>query len=238
MHKGPDGVDKKRKVVFCVPSLFGPTKHHIESMKRAIPIIVAAGWEEQYVQEIGNPYISGARAAMTRKALDAHADVIVYLDYDLSFEPEDLLALIESDGEVVAGTYRFKVNGDERYMGVICDDEDNLPVTRADGCIQATRVPAGFLKVTAGAIGKFMAAYPELIYGPAYSPSIDLFHHGAHKGAYWGEDYAFSRNWIDAGGEIWLLPNINLNHHSSTTEYPGNFHEFLMRQPGGSKAPA
>jgi hypothetical protein len=62
---------------------------------------------------------------------------------------------------------------------------------------------------------------------------IDL---GAHKGVLYGEDYAFSRNWNDLGGEIWVIPTLHIDHHSPTKAYPGCFHDFLLRQPGGSKA--
>lgn len=188
------------------------------------------------VSEVGCPYVSGARATMLRKALDAKADVIVFIDHDLSWDAQDLLTLIETEGDVIAGTYRFKKD-EEHYMGVIQDDPVSfLPVVRADGCIKATLVPAGFLKITKQAVSKFMGAYPALMYGERYSPSVDLFNHGAHKGAWWGEDYAFSRNWTDADGEIYIVPNLNLNHHTTEKEYKGNFHSFLCRQPGGSNA--
>lgn len=188
------------------------------------------------VSEVGCPYVSGARATMLRKALDVKADVIVFIDHDLSWKPQDLLTLIETEGDVIAGTYRFKKD-EEHYMGVIQDDPVTfLPVVRQDGCIKATRVPAGFLKITKEAVDKFMTAYPDLMYGPKHNPSVDLFNHGAHKGQWWGEDYAFSRNWIDAGGEIYIVPDLDLNHHTSEQEYAGNFHKFLLRQPGGSNA--
>lgn len=225
-----------RKVVFCIPTLTRPYQVCLDSLESSVPLIKAAGWDDFMVTEVGCPYISGARATMLRKALDAKADVIVFIDHDLSWRPQDLLTLIETPGDVVAGLYRFKKD-EEHYMGVIQDDPKTfLPVTRKDGCIQATRVPAGFLKVTKEAVAKFMRAYPELMYGEAYSPSIDLFHHGAHKGQWWGEDYAFSRNWIDAGGELWVVPDLDLNHHTSERAYEGNFHRFLCRQPGGSDA--
>lgn len=218
------------KVIFATPSLNGPTKPYIEALEQSVPLIVGAGWDEGYAQEVGCPYISAARATMTKKALDAGADVIIYLDYDLSWRPEDLLTLLETPGDVVAGTYRFKQD-EERYMGTVFSDDTGRPKLRADGCIYADRIPAGFLKVTRAAIDKFMLAYPHLCYGPPDSQSVDLFNHGAHKGVWWGEDYAFSRNWIDAGGEIVIVPNLNITHHSSDKAYPGNFHEFLLRQP-------
>ena len=224
------------KVVFCIPTMTRPYQVCLDSLKASIPLLDAAGWEHGLVNEIGCPYISCARSTMLRKALDAKAVVIVFIDHDLSWKSEDLLKLIETEGEVVAGLYRFK-NDEVTYMGVIQDDENALPVVRKDGCIKATRVPAGFLKITAGMVNKFMTAYPELCYGPKFNQSIDLFNHGAHKGAWWGEDYSFSRNWLDIDGEIWVVPDLDLDHHTTEKAYKGNFHEFLLRQTGGSKCP-
>lgn len=223
------------KVVFCIPTMTRPYQVCLDSLLASIDCIEAAGIEHQMVTEIGCPYISGARAAMLRKALDAKADVIVFIDHDLSWRPEDLLKLIQTEGDVVAGTYRFK-NDEVSFMGVIDDNPGGTPKVRADGCIKATRVPAGFLKVTKEAVGRFMMFYPHLVYGPPYDPSVDLFNHGAHKGAWWGEDYAFSRNWLDCGGEIWLVPDLQLDHHTSEKAYAGNFHKFLLSCPGGSDA--
>jgi hypothetical protein len=48
---------------------------------------------------------------------------------------------------------------------------------------------------------------------------------------------AFSRRWADMGETVWIVPDINLTHHSRDKAYPGNYHQFLMRQPGGINAP-
>lgn len=226
----------KKKVIFCVPTLTRPYQQTLESLKNSVPLVIDAGWDEGMVTEIGCPYISAARATMLRKALDAKADVIVFIDHDVSWKPTDLLKLIETEGDVVAGLYRFKYDDHVEYMGAIQDNplDGHRPVVRKDGAIKATRVPAGFLKITKEAVDKFMTAYPELCYGQKYNLSVDLFNHGAHKGQWWGEDFAFSRNWIDAGGEIWVVPDLDLTHHSADKDYHGNFHEYLLSQPGGS----
>lgn len=224
----------KKKVVLCVPTLTRPYQQTLDSIAASVPLLDAAGYEHFMVTEVGCPYVSAARATMLRKALDIKADVIVFIDHDVSWKPSDLVKLIETDGDVVAGTYRFKKD-EELYMGVIQDDENARPVVREDGCIRATRVPAGFLKITRNAVNRFMRGYPHLIYGEECSPHIDLFNHGAHEGAFWGEDYAFSRNWLAIDGEIWLVPDLDIAHHTTEKAYPGNFHEFLLAQPGGSK---
>ena len=173
---------------------------------------------------------------MLRKALDAKADVIVFIDHDLEWNPGDLLKLISTEGDVVSGVYRFK-RDEEEYMGALLPTIEALPQVRADGCLKAHCVPAGFLKLTKRAVNQFMLHYPELIYGPdQFALNIDLFNHGAHNGVWYGEDYAFSRRWIEKCGDIWIIPDLNLTHHSKDQAYPGNYHQFLLRQPGGSEA--
>lgn len=216
------------KVVFCVPTIKRPYQQCLDSIEASLPLIKAAGWDEGMVNEVGNPYISAARATMLRKALDAKADVIVFIDHDLSWRPGDLLKLIETPGDVVGGTYRFK-SDDVHYMGTIHTHADLTPVVRADGAIRARLLPAGFLKITTQAVDKFMKGYPHLCYGERYRQSVDLFNHGAHEGLWWGEDYAFCRNWEAIGGEAWLVPDLSLTHHGEKP-YPGNFHEFMLQQ--------
>ena len=224
------------KVVLCIPSINGPCSATLEAIERSIPALEKAGWEHGLGVELG-PYISHNRAKLCRKALDAGADVVFFIDHDMSWDARDLLTVLETEGDVVAGTYRYKKD-DEEYMGSIREGMDNRPVTRNDGAIRGFRVPAGFLKVTRNAVRKIMRAHPELVMGDPENPSVDLFQHGAHQGVWYGEDMAFSRRWTDMGESIWIVPNINLNHHTGDKVYPGNFHEFLTRQPGGLNDPA
>lgn len=225
---------RQKRVIFCIPTITRPYQQCLDSLAASIPLIHAAGWDEGMANSIGSPYISHSRATMLRKALDARADVIVFIDHDLSWDPQDLLTLIETPGEVVAGTYRFK-HEPEEYMGKLMPDADGMPQVRNDGALLAHCVPAGFLKLTRGAISKFMYHYPELQYIEEDTLTVDLFNHGVHKGVWYGEDYAFCRNWNEKCGQIWTIPNMNINHHTHDSEYKGNFHNYLLRQEGGSE---
>lgn len=224
-----------KKVAFCIPTVSRPYQVCLDSLAASVPLLQAAGWDDYLVSEVSNPYISAARAAMLRKALDAKADVIVFLDHDLSWAPHDLLTLVETKGEVVAGTYRFKREPEE-YMGALLPGLDGCPQVREDGCVKAHCAPAGFLKITRAGVNRFIAAYPELCYGERCAPHIDLFNHGAHDFVWVGEDYSFCRRWNEKCGEIWTIPDLNINHHTQDAVYPGNFHRYLLRQPGGSEA--
>ena len=226
--------EEKKKVVFCIPTISKPYQVCLDSLAASVELIKAAGWDEGAVYQIGCPYISAARSMMLRKALNAQATVVVFIDHDLSWEPLDLLRLIETDGDVVAGTYRFKGEPEE-YMGAIFPGEDGTPIVREDGCIKAHSIPAGFLKITRHGVNRFIAAYPELAYGEKCAPMIDLFNHGVIDGTWFGEDYAFAKRWREKCGDIWLVPDLNIAHHTTEKKFPGNFHEFMLRQPGGSK---
>lgn len=222
------------KVVIATPTLTRPHPACVISLEAAIPALDAAGIEHSAVWEVNCPYISHARATMLRKALDVKADAIVFIDHDMSYRPDDLVKLIMTEGDVVSGLYRFKKD-EEEYMGVINSTLNGMPVVNSDGTIEAEKIPAGFLKITKECVDRFMKVYPELTYGHAYNPSTDLFNHGAYKGVWYGEDYSFSRRWKECGGTIKVVPDLNLDHHTADNVYKGNFHKFLMRQPGGSK---
>lgn len=242
--------EPRQKVVFAIPILGRPYPQCIKALEDSLPLVEAAGFDHAYVQEIDCPYISGARATMLRKALDAQADIIVFIDYDVSWRPEDMVKLLQTKGDVVAGTYRIKHQDMEKmdYMSTFCTSPDGRPIVRTDGAIKAKLVPAGFLKITKEAVASFMYHYPELTYGPLYNQSVDIFNHGAVLGdrIWWGEDYCFSWRWNEKCGDIWLVPDMNISHWSRRqnpdthqmeyTEYPGNIHEYLLRLPGGGKS--
>ena len=104
------GEGGKKKEVFCTPSYTRPVPEYLESLEKCLPLIESAGWEHGFAQQVGCPYISAARANMTRAALDVKPSVIVYIDSDMSWTPAAMLRLLETDGEVVAGTYRCKID--------------------------------------------------------------------------------------------------------------------------------
>lgn len=232
----------KTKVVFCTPTRTKPSRPFVDALEASVPSLDAAGFDHGVVSEVGCPYVSGARATLLRKAMDAKADIVVFLDDDLSWQPDALTKLIQTEGDVVSGAYRFKTD-DEKFMGRLFNDERGRPIVRDDGCVRAEWIPAGFLKITKEAVNIFMAAYPELCYGPRYAPLVDLFNHGARNNTWWGEDYAFSCRWNEAGQEIWVVPDMDIAHHAvdhrgkSTKAYPGNYHQFLLRQKPPSWAP-
>lgn len=231
-RKTPDG----KKVVFCIPTITRPYQVTLDSLEASAPLLEAAGWDHYLVSMVGCPYISAARSNLLRKAMDFGADVVVFIDHDLSWDPGDLLRLVETNGDVVAGTYRFKREPEE-YMGALIPGPDRRPIVRdEDGCLMAHSIPAGFLKITKHGVNRFMSEYPELCFGERFSPCVDLFNHGAIEFVWYGEDYAFAKRWREKCGPIWIVPDLNITHHAGNVAYPGNYHRYLLEIPGGSES--
>lgn len=225
------------KIVICTPTRDKPHPAYLKSLEASIPALDAAGIKHSVAFEIGCPYISSAMATLARKALDTMPDALVYIDDDMSWPAESLVNLLSAKDDVVGGTYRFK-KAEEEYMGCIHTDDGGRPIVRGDGLISAKWMPSGFLKITAHAIDKFMKAYPELNCGPAYHPTPDLFNHGAYQGLWYGQDYAFCRNYAAKCGPVWLMPDLVIDHNAGEKIYHGNYHQYLLRQPGGSESDA
>ena len=222
-----------KKVIICTPTITKPYQCYLDALAASVPLLEAAGWDHGTVYGIGSPYISHARSKLLRKALNADATAIIFIDHDLSWQPDALLRLLEIEDEVVSGTYRFKKEPEE-YMGALVTTDDGMPIVRADGCVEAHSIPAGMLKITREGVNSFMAAWPELCFGEICAPFVDLFNHGAHGRVWYGEDYAFARRWREKCGKVWLVPNLQIDHHTKDQPYPGHYHNFLCRQPGGS----
>jgi hypothetical protein len=138
-----------------------------------------------------------------------------------------MVNLLDTEGLVVAGTYRFKQD-EEEYMAKLVPNFDGKLELLSDGRIAADCAPAGFLKVTKEAISIFAKKHPHLLYGDMMCPHIDLFNHGAIDGAWWGEDYAFCKRWKETGNPLFIQSDLNIDHHSDDKVYKGNLKNFLI----------
>ncbi len=232
-------VNRPKKVVFAIPCY--PTKEPFPettaAIKAEIPFLEAAGWGSEVIYQTGLPYISAARALLLHSALKADATVILFVDQDISWKPGDAVKLIETEGGMVAGTYRYKDgSAEERYMGGLREIGNGKAARRKDGCLEAFMMPAGFLKVTREAVNKMIVKHPELCCGEASAPHYDMFSHGVIEGEWRGEDSAACLRWWRMGEKVWCRPDLDITHHSADRAYPGNLAKYLERISGVSVA--
>jgi hypothetical protein len=228
-------VNRPKKVLICIPTY--PTKEPYPETLAAIEAekdhLTKAGWSSELLLQHGLPYISAARACLLHTALKREATDILFVDQDISWAPGSVVRILETEGGMVAGTYRYK-GDEERYMGGLNEVRPGIAAKRPDGCLEAQMMPAGFLRVTRAAVNKMIVKYPELCCGEASNPHYDMFSHGVMDGVWQGEDAAACRRWWQMGEKVWCIPDLEITHHSKDKAYPGNLAKYLERIVGNS----
>lgn len=228
--------------IFFALSMYRNIAHPecVKSLERTLRLLEERGHASVIGICAGSCYIQVARNRLVRDFMQSGADVLFFIDDDVSWEAKDAVTMAESSDMIVAGIYPLK-KPFEDYPVVIQVDGNQRAVVRKDGAIAAFGVPAGMLSIKREVIEKLIAAHPERRYydvidGEKIDGFYDLFPQGVYGERWVGEDFAFCQLWRDLGGEMWVFPNMTMGHHMGDKSWFGNYHEFLLRQPGGSKA--
>ena len=167
--------------------------------------------------EIGCSLVGVARNKIVKRFLDeALADVLVFVDSDISWKGGDLARLAQRPEDVIGGTYRTKQD-DVRFL-MLGQPAPHGDVLRVEG------IPGGFMKLSRHAL--------ETVDAEPYvdDQGVDMknwFPTEIIGGRYYGEDYGFCRRWTDSGGEVFLDPSIALKHHDGRRTYEGDLKAFL-----------
>lgn len=177
---------------------------------------------------------------------ETQATHLLFIDADISFDPEAVLRLLRADKEVVAGMYPIKDYDWERAAAGPMAGETYaeaglhyvgtpLPASMAerDGdFVTAIYAGTGMLLIKRSVIEKMVEAYPDLRYGGVHafprpkrsaSTQYALFECLIEEktGLYLSEDYAFCQRWRDIGGKVWLDTASRLTH-TGAHRFAGN----------------
>jgi len=156
---------------------------------------------------------------------------IVWIDADISWEPEDLLKLVLHDEDVVCGTYRKKIHNSCHFTIKMIKGNET-PDER--GLIEVEATGTGFLRVSKKAMQDLMDHEPEFYTEKVTQPELNvdqievknLFQCGIKNGEMLSEDFYFCTKLRERGYKIMLDTNIDLGHDGSFT-YRGSMSHYL-----------
>ncbi len=183
---------------------------------------------------------------------------LLFIDADITFQPESVVRMIQEDKDVTALFYPKKgLNWAKiRDLSIKNPDMDpaklehiahdyvlnveggNIPIQK--GFIKCKYVGTGFMLIKRHVLEKMIEAYPETKYNndiAGYNaPELvnnfyalfDCIIHPVSK-RYLSEDYLFCERWINIGGEIWGDITGSLTH-TGTYDFKGSFMEHIMHQ--------
>jgi predicted O-methyltransferase YrrM len=236
-----------QKVLIAVPTITGDIRGETAiAITETIIMCREMGIEADFRIFANCPVLPVARNTLVAMFMaDPDATDLFFIDYDVKYNADAAIKLLLRPEEIIAGAYRVKTDDriafatepklvDGQIVGKMIEDGMAL--------IEADFLAAGFLRIKRSAIEKMYAAYPDLAYDENVvkvenrniTEAYDLFGMGIDKDRrrYTTEDFYFCKRWRDIGGKLWIYPNIDFDHVGKKA-YSGNYHEHLMKLPGG-----
>ncbi len=208
---------------------------------KLIPALEARGWKYTFLFRFNESLIDRARNALAANFLVSDSTHLLFIDADIGFEAEDVLAMVDADKEIICGIYPSKainwfsvsdavkrgVPHNELYLHTgtwvvnFVDYKDGETVTNnkpfeiwngGTGMMLVKREVFTTLEKT---VERYRVNEMDDIMRKFEGVGIPRFFATSvdpASGVLLSEDYHFCRLWRDVGGKIWAAPWVNLSH--------------------------
>lgn len=182
--------------------------------------------------------IDRARNGLVHEFLTkSKADYLLFVDADIQFRPEDILAMMSFDKDLICAPYPKKhiswpiiieairigvrdVETIERLVGeyVFTPLE---PKTKVEKIIKVSEAGTGLMLVKRAVFERMKLAFPKNYYESDHSRDIAsgkaksmhaFFRTEIANKRYLSEDYYFCHKWREIGGDVWLFPWAVTSH--------------------------
>jgi len=209
------------------------TSAYLLSMIRTCAVLTANGIRHEVVTAAGDSLITRARNTLVSVFMASGHSHLMFIDADIEWPAEAVVALLNADKDVICGAYPKKVMPRSYAVNFL----DGPVVRDPSGIVEIKEAAAGFLMIRRGAFERMMQAYPQTRYGGTeglserqsqftYALFDCLIDDDDPARRYLSEDYGFCRRWRASGGRIWLDPRIELRHHGAAA-FEGRSTELL-----------
>lgn len=225
------------KLLVATPAFGGMvTSQYLQSLVMTTAQLVSNGIGFALYTLENESLIPRARNKCAMYALEQGYDRLFFIDADMIFNYEQFRKILDSDKDIIAGTYPVKelpisINynplRESDYFGKSNIEENfkNFAKDSADesGEVEVLHVPTGFMSIKCSVLGKLVedGRVKPYYYREAGSiepqRAFEFFPCGEHNGEYESEDWAFCRIAREAGFKIYLNTQI-------VTGHTGNFH--------------
>ena len=226
-------------IYLAVPCYGGQlTLHFVKSLLRLQEACRARGVGLEVEMMGGEALITRGRSRLAAQFLSHPiATHILFVDADISFMPENVFRLLDSDKDLIAAVCPLKKIDWEKvrtaakagvadlqaaaigYVVRFLPTPDKS-VEVEDGLARVAYGGTGFLMIKRQAMQRIVDAHPELrakmgdMADDMAPEAVMVFDTmiEPETGQYLSEDYAFCRRWRDLGGEIWADFEARLTH--------------------------
>lgn len=242
----PEAVAERWRKAFAGGVMIGtpvfggkPEAEYMAACEKLAFICGELGLKYATTRPVSESLIQRARNYVAREFLESPCEWLMWIDSDIRFEPEDILALLETGYPFVGGAYgrkqvawepvikaaRIGLDNPERFattyvVNLLPEDAIEGAVTfDGKGCCEVLDLPTGFL-LTHRSVYEKMRDEFDIAYTDDSTESrrpiwsffeCPIVEEGGRRRLL-SEDYHLSRQWQRLGGKCMLHTGIELDH--------------------------
>lgn len=202
-----------QKVMLATTSYDSPDASYTHSIACSRTALHEAGIGTAYLLLQGNCHVDDARNTVVREFLDSDCTDLVFLDADVSWQPEHLVKLCQYDVPMVGGVYPYRREAGYEQMPVRMLEG----ITEADetGLMEVSGLPTGFLRMRREVLETLAANAPTFRKNGREYPELfkrDIFETHPNQDNRRGGDIRFTMMWREAGGKVYAASELRLGH--------------------------
>jgi len=243
---------KKNKLFIATP-MYGGMAHgmYIKSSLDLQTMMMRYGVEVKFSFLFNESLITRARNYLVDEFLRSGCTHMLFLDSDIHFSPQDVVALMALDKDVIGAPYPKKsinwnniADAARKHPDLPANELENLVGDYVFNVVQGTQrfsvteplevmeIGTGYMMIKRHVFDMFREAYPEFRYKPDHVGQAN-FDGSRYIHAYFdtvidptshrylSEDYMFCQWWRNIGGKVHLCPWMQ-TQHIGTYPFTGN----------------
>jgi hypothetical protein len=220
------------KLLVAIPVYDGKLQVQTVAALLTEQLIAIAGGDEFHVSMLpACSHPAMGRNQLANEFLKSGFDRLFFLDADVTFEPGALMKLAKSKADLVGGAYRFKKPEEEYPVGFLPDPEDKGLQANESGHLEVEFLPGGFMAISRKVFETLIERNPARKYEHQGHHHHCFFEMPYLNGSLFGEDAYFCRSWREAGGQVFLDPELKLTHWDFNRPYEGHIGAWLQNRP-------
>lgn len=133
-------------------------------------------------------------------------DVLLWIDSDITFTPDDAMKLIRSDKKIISGAYLLASGEVLAYPKLLKSGYVFEQVKEMTEPVKIEGCGFGFIAIKSGVFESL--SRPWFQSTPVSTDDGYIFH-------MMGEDLSWCKRVMDAGFEIWFDPTVRVTHHKT-----------------------
>lgn len=204
-----------RKVMLATTAYDSPDASYTFAIGQSRAYLADRGIMTAYALLSGDCHVDDARNRVVAHFLDTDCSDLVFIDADVSWEPQGLLDIIRTEGDIVGAVYPHRQAESDRgqFPAAIMEGRgvDHL------GRLQMEHLPTGFVRISRRVLegldykAEHYHTQAHSCVGLLFSRQLASGGNGQTYGRI-GGDVSFFRRAVSYGFDVFALPHVRLGH--------------------------